>query len=481
MQALQPVLQFVRNHLVTLICGLAAIGFIVIAVLGMTSETVPDAMRKIIQETGAGNIGNLKRNAKNDELIQKKKLEGELFLREYSETVEVAKAVNKREPLMVGVFPTPERPSTPFEFREAYNRALRLLPVRIDAGTLPTQAEINEEQANVIDLLEQEKAKADEAALASAEGGRQPPASVRPGARPPVAPPTPRPGGEMAGREARGGRVVFRGGEGGEAGGYQRYAAGGEGGGYPPAGSPAYAYTPSPGGEPKYDAQYRARVAKAKSIRCYVDEQLPQSFHVSPIAMGGDAPKPLDMWFAQVSLWIQQDVINAIAKLNQQAANAVADGDAFVEHMPVKRIVALRVHGYALPRKSGEEAARGASGAFDYLAGPSGGATALPSAFTNRTCNEQYDVVRFTLQAVVDQRELMKIVDALCRENFYQCLNISYEAANRGAEEQAGYFYGTAPVVHATLDFEGYLLREVYQPLMPTEVKQLLGIEKKKD
>ena len=49
------------------------------------------------------------------------------------------------------------------------------------------------------------------------------------------------------------------------------------------------------------------------------------------------------------------------------------------------------------------------------------------------------------------------------------------------AEMAVGYFYGTDPVVRATVEFEGYMAREVYEPLMPAAVRELLGIEKSGD
>ena len=41
----------------------------------------------------------------------------------------------------------------------------------------------------------------------------------------------------------------------------------------------------------------------------------------------------------------------------------------------------------------------------------------------------------------------------------------------------AGYHYGTAPVIEASLEFEAYMLRDVYVPLMPDGIKALLKIQ----
>ena len=94
------------------------------------------------------------------------------------------------------------------------------------------------------------------------------------------------------------------------------------------------------GGEPKYDPVYRARVTKARSILCYYDEG---TFHRSPLVFQEEAPPPEEMWFAQVGLWIQEDVARAIAELNGEAANQVTGTDPCVQDLPVKRLVFVRV------------------------------------------------------------------------------------------------------------------------------------------
>jgi hypothetical protein len=92
-------------------------------------------------------------------------------------------------------------------------------------------------------------------------------------------------------------------------------------------------------------------------------------------------------------------------------------------------------------------------------------------------CDDQFDVIRLTLSVALDQRELLKLIDALSKQNFYQCVNAEI-AAVTAANTPAGYLSGTAPTVRATLDFEGYLSRAVYKPLMPTEIRKAVGAEK---
>jgi hypothetical protein len=225
-------------------------------------------------------------------------------------------------------------------------------------------------------------------------------------------------------------------------------------------------------GEPKYDPVYRAKVAKAKSILCYYDES---TFHVSPFVLQDAAPLPEEMWFAQVGVWVQEDVVRAIAELNQAAADRVTEGDPCVQDVPVKRLVLVRVLGYEVEAKEREREGRIWFPALDSgraSVGNYGG----PS-LTGRRCDDQFDVVRFVVSVVIDQRDLLQLIDRISRVNFYQCLSARYEMVDHETAMAQGYFYGTDPVVQATLEFEGYMAREVYGPLMPVAVRRLLGIE----
>jgi hypothetical protein len=364
--------------------------------------------------------------------------------------------------LMDGVFPKEEKTATPYEFKQKYAKTMDVLYAKLNAGTLPTEVEIQEEAENVADLLlleAEQKAEEEED-----EAGRAPrAAAVGPLTAPRTNPMVGGGGGRMM--PPGGGRMMPEGGG--------RLMPGRMGGFVGPGGMGAGRMSQisvARSDEPKYDAVYRARVSKAKSILCYYDAT---SFHVSPIAYQEDAPTPEDMWEAQVGLWIQEDVVKAIAKLNQEAAERVTEGEACVEQVPVKRLVALRVLGYDVPKLG--RLTFPAAGGDVQLSGVGG-----PS-LTGRKCNDQYDVVRFVVRVVIDQRDVLQLIDRISRVNFYQCLGVDYEAVDRDAAINQGYFYGTDPVVTATLEFEGYMAREVYEELMPPVIRKLLGIDTEGD
>lgn len=216
---------------------------------------------------------------------------------------------------------------------------------------------------------------------------------------------------------------------------------------------------------------YRASVRKARSVRVYAT---PGVFHASPLIHMSGAPSPRDIWYAQVSLWIQEDIVDAIRKLNDDAAQDLAEEDVNVVHLPVKRIVDITVDGYVLgpgtivpfPRTSVEQRS-GQAGSAAREGPPD-------QSFTGSASGEQFDVVRFTLQVVVDQRDMLKLVDYVTRENFYQLIDARYEKLS--SPDMEGYFYGHEPVVLATLDFEGFMARKVFKGMMPEAVLIDLGI-----
>ena len=61
-------------------------------------------------------------------------------------------------------------------------------------------------------------------------------------------------------------------------------------------------------------------------------------FHIEPWALGGELPTMSQLWEAQIALWIQQDIVEAIV-----ITNRVADPEASVLTAPVKRLLKIQV------------------------------------------------------------------------------------------------------------------------------------------
>lgn len=415
---MNKILGFVKSQPFTVVSAVGFVVFAVVLAMGMSSTAVTAAMNKRLQELQASQIASLRSSPKNPEIIEKEKERGKRYEQEYNETVAKAVAINERKPILESVFPEPKDMVSRFEFRQAYRKAREALPQRFNGGTLPTLADIQEEAQSIQDLLaqlaeKQEETKTEPSAAVPAVPGRPQPPKVPVGTTPPV---------------GRGGRVSVT--------------------------DPGRVGVNVPANDPKFNPEFRARVNKARNIRCYYSEEA--SFPPSPILTDPNAPSAADMWTAQVAHWIYEDVAKAIERVNNEAAEKVKDGDVCVEHVPIKHLVTTKVIGYVRPE--------GKFVAFDGA-----NTMGLTPSLTGRVCDEQFDVLRFSVQLVIDQRDVLKFADAMCRQNFYRCLVMDYEQVPE-ALRQAGYMYGSAPCVLATYDFEGYMARSIFEKYMPKEI-----------
>lgn len=434
---MKPALDFCKAYSVTLASSAVAVGAIAAGVLGMMSDAVETKMKSQITASGAMGIGGMISNAKNQTVIDAEKKRGEAFEADYLATIEEAKKINRREPLIGEVFPKPAKDSTPFTFRDAYFAELHRMPIYLAAGAPPNESDIEEERQNVADQLLIEK---EQKAESDASGSRTPEAGG--GAPPAPTPPQFREDPPPFGGAPRGGRSV---------------------GGVSSAGSRGLDMNVP--AEPKYDAVLRARVNRARSLLCYYTPEL--TFHSALPRDDASAPSPADMWYAQMTLWIQKDVAQAIASLNREFADKVTGHEPYVEDVPVKRLTAIRVLGYETEKGRVTFPSLSDAGALTERA-------AIPS-FTARVSNDKFDVVRFEVGVIVDQREMLRLIDRIGRANFYKCVGVAYDAVDRAKDESEGYLYGTAPVVFARLSFEGYFARDVFNELKPETVRVALG------
>lgn len=185
-----------------------------------------------------------------------------------------------------------------------------------------------------------------------------------------------------------------------------------------------------------------------------------------------EPPELWDVWHAQYNYWIQKDVVEAIAATNKAAADALrkTGEHPWVGNLPIKDLISVRV---SIGHIRGDEEAY-------FGPKPAGPEPALPPAtsatvFTENAASPSYEVVQFTIKAVMDQRDIPKLVDRLTKDRFHTLLRVSYESvpANR---ELVGKIYGDGPVVSAILDFETVLLGPVFRRLMPGIVLETYGI-----
>lgn len=428
------ILDFLKTHWISLASGAVSLAAIAVLALGMTSKTVVEEMQKVV--SSAAEIQNLKSDPKNQATIDAEKERLGKFKEQYEAAIKVAASINERKVLMEGVFPSPRSDEVRYRFQEAYRARIARLPAEMNAGGPPTAQELQDAADEIAD---ERRRKGLEEPEPPAGGPPVPPAPPTLGGKPderqpgaPVPPPQPAPptGDKIAGLQE--------------------------------------------------EAARRAAIRKALSVQLYAEAFGPRSaFQVSPIVNATDPPATDEMWYAQVGLWIQEDVVRAIREVNEEAASKLDPKEANVGWLPVKHLISIRIPGY-LTSQGGLVRFEGTRDATTGAPPPVLGSE-LPQVFTNRVGDENFDVVRFTVRAIVDQRQLLRLPDRITRTNFYQLVDVDYTASLplTGAEAQ-GFHYGDGPVVLATYEFEAFFARKVYLDLMPEQVQVALGIVKPK-
>ena len=144
-----------------------------------------------------------------------------------------------------------------------------------------------------------------------------------------------------------------------------------------------------------------------------------------------------DIWDAQLWHWIQEDVVEALAVVNDRAAAKLEN--PWVGNLPIKDLRSIRVSDYIAD-----------TGDAPPMAGR-GSAAELPishphEAYTHLSSDALYDVVNVRLRIVVDVRDLPEILDELCHDRYYGILKVAYTAISPDLQ-YTGKIYGPEPIV----------------------------------
>lgn len=208
----------------------------------------------------------------------------------------------------------------------------------------------------------------------------------------------------------------------------------------------------------------RSRLAEeiARQIYMYVDAG---AFGRHYIADKQDPPTDVDIWQAQMSLWIQQDMAAALARCNEKRAaelkKAGHSDREWVAFMPVKRL-----------KRVGIENQLGKGG------GSNTGSFAV--SFTQVVNDDKKFVVPIALEMIVEEAALPQIIDELCRVGLYTPTSVHYEMV-KANPVQDDYVYGEAPILELRLELEGYYFRKVFDEWIPKSLKDILRTPGAKD
>ncbi len=400
-------MEFVRRHLFFMVCGLAALGAVALGVMGLQRMPgVANELRGV--ETVYRQLTGLK--PVNLAGIEAEQERIDLLLRDRSDVFGKAREMYGYDPLIADVFPEGDS-GLRLQFPRAYQEAMRALMQRLSCGSPPTGRDEN----YWLSRIEDEKA-------------------------------------ERADR-ARGSRVETE--------------------ADAPVMTPSGVLTTAGARD---NAEARAAMAAAQRVYCFAVDyegtaavsKSPSLEFASDLRAAADLTAPeLDvLWYAQVSYWIQKDVVDAIVAVNQEAADSLVgkEGNPWVGVMPIKDVVSVRVLEGFVPL-DGDEV---------YGSDPDGSEDAQPpgtpeTVFTHSGSNDWYEVVQYSVKLVMDVRDIPKFIDRLTSNSFHTVLRVSYvsEPPNK---KIVGKVYGSEPTVRVVMDFETVLLGEVFRPMMPESV-----------
>lgn len=242
----------------------------------------------------------------------------------------------------------------------------------------------------------------------------------------------------------------------------------------------------------------------AAPIRFYADESTLEL----PAPPAGLMPLAA-MFDWQWKYWITQDLLQAFADANGQ--NDVING-------PMKRVLSLSIaglgEGAAAPSGGGGQAggmggmgaagmgapgrSRGGGGGAGTPAAAPGG-TALPDhpgdaqidpsieapvdrtgSITGRSSNDVYDIRLVKCSIVASTRGLPAVIDAIAKSNFMTVIDLKLRPANAFDAARGGFIYGIEPVSFVDLTIETVWLREWTADAMPPDLRAMLGIRSTK-
>lgn len=421
---------FIKKNAFLLGCALGGIIGVGLMLWGMSR------MGNVRSEMGLAKrlYGDLERVAGN--AVQPKSIDGEKdrirqARDQYEQVLAHFAARNVRQPLLENLLPDPGKGTQGkqlrYDFRSKYQGAMHDLLLRLSAGQPPSKQEIE----NTADYLR--KKAMEEQEFGSGDGkspqsgaGRSGPGSSGPGA-----------GDSSAMPERKG-----------------------------PASTQAYWAALKE--KAQNDATMLTCIDKARNISCYASVRRGGSFDLHPMFIDADeaAPGMAEIWDAQLLYWIESDMVELLANVNDRAAAKLEK--AWVGNLPIKDVRSIAVSSYILETDGSPTTNLRAQSVDRPPEHPD-------AVFTHAAAEALYDVINVRLRLVIDVRALPEILHEIAHDKYRVVLNVGYEEVRPDLSFR-GKIYGPQPVVLATIDLQTYLFYKAYVPLMPEAIREQLGI-----
>ncbi len=194
-----------------------------------------------------------------------------------------------------------------------------------------------------------------------------------------------------------------------------------------------------------------------------------------------DTPSVTDIWFAQMTLWVEQDVCQTIREMNR---DVVLQPNQGIAESPVKNLIDVTVSPDFRMYVVGQAVNPALGAPPPQELDPS--TKMFDISPTGRVCNSLYDVVKFHVSVVVLPSHLPEFLQRLRYQRLLTVTSMSVQDVDWKAAAELGYIYGPARCVEVSLDCEELFLRDwtvrqiVPDPNhpapMPVDVQKLLGI-----
>jgi len=182
-------------------------------------------------------------------------------------------------------------------------------------------------------------------------------------------------------------------------------------------------------------------------------------------------------WYSQLGFWIQKDIVETVKQMNV--------GSSSVFSSPVKRILGVSFTGPVTDQPPAIDDMPG------YVSSPTEG---LTTPWTDRICNDDIDVVHFSVSVVIGSKAVLGFMQQLCseKEHFFSgyfgeeqshrmkhnqitILKSEVTPVDRVRASVKGYYYGNDAVVRLDLVCEYIFDRAGYDVIKPESIKKLLG------
>ena len=223
--------------------------------------------------------------------------------------------------------------------------------------------------------------------------------------------------------------------------------------------------------------------ARASQFKIYCDaDALTRAPKLTPTG----TPDATDIWFAQMTLWVEQDVCAAIREINK---NVLLQPNQGIAMSPVKNLIEVTINPNSQMYVMGQ--AVSSTPGVDATPELDASKKMFSVSPTGRVCNTLFDVVKFRVTAVVDPRHLPEFLETLRYRRLLTVTQMSVQDVDWKAAADLGYIYGPSRCVSVTLECEELFMRDwtVRQltdathpadpnrpPPMPVEVQRSLGI-----